>query len=335
MTTEAMVVAGDGGGRELMLPSPVFQGAQMVKALSDYRDLQRALDQSMPDQIMQIQGKTFRKKGYWRAIRVAFNLTVTCERETREVLGTLDNGGENYVYSVTYRAASSSGVSVTGDGTCAAAEKQRGRLAATEHNVRSHAHTRAFNRAVSNLVGFGEVSAEEVERDDRGHTVAHETGEVIDAEPSEAPTGAVMVRAVEEKHGTTKAGKPWTSYAITLADGRSGSTFDKAMAERARAAILKRVPVETTWEQKGQFLNITGLEAVSTDAPREAVDPEGRINAEGVAKFWQIAKAHGWTEKDVMDLLAERQIPATSEITVGAYGAILNALKAGPPAPKA
>ena len=36
---------------------------------------------------------------------------------------------------------------------------------ATEHNVRSHAHTRAFNRAVSNLVGFGEVSAEEVERD--------------------------------------------------------------------------------------------------------------------------------------------------------------------------
>jgi hypothetical protein len=37
---------------------------------------------------------------------------------------------------------------------------------ATEHNIRSHAHTRAFNRAVSNLVGFGEVSAEEIDRDD-------------------------------------------------------------------------------------------------------------------------------------------------------------------------
>jgi hypothetical protein len=33
---------------------------------------------------------------------------------------------------------------------------------ASHHNVRGHAHTRAFNRAVSNLVGFGEVSADEM-----------------------------------------------------------------------------------------------------------------------------------------------------------------------------
>ena len=39
-------------------------------------------------------------------------------------------------------------------------------MRATEHNVRSHAHTRAYARAVSNLVGFGEVSAEEVDRSD-------------------------------------------------------------------------------------------------------------------------------------------------------------------------
>jgi len=45
------------------------------------------------------------------------------------------------------------------------------RSQATIHNVRAHAHTRAFNRAVSNLVGFGEVSAEEITqqtRDSRG-----------------------------------------------------------------------------------------------------------------------------------------------------------------------
>jgi hypothetical protein len=35
----------------------------------------------------------------------------------------------------------------------------------TVHNVRGHAHTRAFNRAVSNLVGFGEVSADEIPPD--------------------------------------------------------------------------------------------------------------------------------------------------------------------------
>ena len=49
-----------------------------------------------------------------------------------------------------------------GDGSCFSSEK-RGRGQATVHNVRAHAHTRAFNRAVANLVGFGEVSAEEME----------------------------------------------------------------------------------------------------------------------------------------------------------------------------
>src|SRR5262249_5076073 len=77
-------------------------------------------------------------------------------------IGELEDGTDNYLYTVTYKATMPNGRSVTGDGSCAAAEKTRGKLRATEHNVRSHAHTRAFNRAVSNLVGFGEVSAEEI-----------------------------------------------------------------------------------------------------------------------------------------------------------------------------
>ena len=129
--------------------------------------LQQALDRAMPDQIMQLDGKPFRKKGYWRAIAVAFNLTVEPVDERREIHGTLDDGSDNYVYIVTYRAATATQRATTGDGACAAAEKQRGRMRASEHNVRAHAHTRAFNRAVSNLVGFGEVSAEEIEREDR------------------------------------------------------------------------------------------------------------------------------------------------------------------------
>jgi hypothetical protein len=40
----------------------------------------------------------------------------------------------------------------------------------TLHNTRSTAETRAFNRAVSNLVGGGEVSAEEVYTEDLGET---------------------------------------------------------------------------------------------------------------------------------------------------------------------
>ena len=69
----------------------------------------------------------------------------------------------SYGWIVVYKASTQTGRSETGDGACTAAEKSVGRMRASEHNVRSHAHTRAFNRAVSNLVGFGEVSAEEIE----------------------------------------------------------------------------------------------------------------------------------------------------------------------------
>lgn len=156
-------------------PVPTFSGGQMAQAFRAYQDLQRALDASMPDQILDLDGRKFRKKGYWRAIAVAFNLTVEPVEERREVQGTFEDGQDNFGWVVTYRARTPSGRTAAGDGTCYASEKvprsQANRWQAlpkqaTEHNVRSHACTRAFNRAVSNLVGFGEVSAEEVDRDD-------------------------------------------------------------------------------------------------------------------------------------------------------------------------
>jgi hypothetical protein len=182
-------------------PVPTFSGPQMAQAFTAYRALQAALDHAMPDQIQKIGDKDFRKKGYWRAVAVAFNLTVEPVEERREVAGVFHDGTDNFGYLVTYRATARGGRSVTGDGTafavekaekfrCPHPEKEGSRRSlhyphetcpdydegyrwgtmpaqATEHNVRAHAHTRAFNRAVSNLVGFGEVSAEEMERDDR------------------------------------------------------------------------------------------------------------------------------------------------------------------------
>ena len=138
---------------------PVFTGTEMAAALTAYRELQHALDAAMPDQIISLDGKPFRKKGYWRAVSVAFNLTVEPLEERREV------HGDGFAYVVTYRASTAGGRVAIGDGACGSDEKSRGRMRATEHNVRSHAHTRAYNRAVSNLVGFGEVSAEEADRE--------------------------------------------------------------------------------------------------------------------------------------------------------------------------
>jgi hypothetical protein len=141
---------------------------EMEVSIREYRGLQNALDHTMPDQIMKIKGKLFRKKGYWRAIRTAFGLSVEAIPNSEQ---RIDNGTD-WGYIVTYRATAPNGKFADGDGACMASEKRRrddpNSIFATEHNVRSHAHTRGFNRAVSNLVGFGEVSAEEALREEHG-----------------------------------------------------------------------------------------------------------------------------------------------------------------------
>lgn len=216
-------------------PLPIFTGLEMTQALTAYRDLQQALDRAMPDQIMQLDGKPFRKKGYWRAIAVAFNLTVEPIEERRDIYGPLEDGTDNYAYIVTYRASTKTHRAATGDGACAAAEKQRGRMRASEHNVRSHAHTRAFNRAVSNLVGFGEVSAEEIDQEERhGRPVTRMPGLVkpvgfdawLDAMRATADTGEAALK------------QAWTASA---ADQRRYLTISDpagwhAIKARARAA---------------------------------------------------------------------------------------------------
>lgn len=144
-------------------PMPIHDGADMVKALDAYKDLQNKLDQKMPEAIVTIRGKQYRTKQYWRTIARAFNLSVTTVDGTDQRIMT-DDG--DWGYLVTYRATAPNGSSADGDGACMASEKSGG--SDTIHNVRAHCQTRAFNRAVSNLVGFGEVSADEMPRDGSG-----------------------------------------------------------------------------------------------------------------------------------------------------------------------
>jgi hypothetical protein len=138
----------------------------VIEAFREYQQIQQALDKQLPNSIQEIRGKRFRKKNYWRAIATAFNLTVEERREERR-----DEEGGDWGYLATYRAIATNGRYADGDGSCFASEKASGQD--TLHNVRSHAHTRAFNRAVSNLVGFGEVSAEEMEREEWPRKAGH------------------------------------------------------------------------------------------------------------------------------------------------------------------
>lgn len=298
-------------------PLPAFTGAEMGAALTAYRDLQRALDLSMPDSIMTLDGKQFRKKSYWRAIAVAFNLTVepVPGSERREVSTDFNDGRDNFGYVVTYRAVTASGRAATGDGSCFAVEKARRfrcphperpgstrtvhfpaeacpdfdpafqwrtlPAQATEHNIRSHAHTRAFNRAVSNLVGFGEVSAEEVQRD--GYSVeappeppARPTADyATTAAPppqmqprAEAAPGAVRIARVDK--APVRGGK--TQGRVLFSDGVKASTVNDRLTAQCEQWCQDGADVVYETKQNGTFTNLVSVRTAHRDNEPELID---------------------------------------------------------------
>lgn len=249
------------------VPAPMFGAAALEKGLEAYQQIQAMLDRKMADQVMTIEGRKFRKKGYWRGVAIAFNLTLELVEERREVLGTFEDGHDNFVCFVIYRATAPNGRSAVGDGSCAAIEKVSRRETnkwralpwqATEHNVRSHAHTRAFNRAVSGLVGFGEVSAEELEREDDGDP-GPARGEVVDPRPAApavarppaprrvAPESKPITEPQQRKLFATAKDHGWTDTQqlknmLYLAFGIT-STKDLRMADFEQAlALVERGP---------------------------------------------------------------------------------------------
>jgi len=73
-------------------------------------------------------------------------------------------------------------------------------------------------------------------------------------------------------------GKPWTRYVVTLSDGRSGSTFDTAVAEAAEDLKVRGVAVTAQLEQVGNYWNVTALRAVgAADAGQPAAAGEPTI----------------------------------------------------------
>ena len=163
--------------------------------------IHEVLDRALPGQIMTIQGRSFRMKAYWRAVGTAFNLAT--DLVSTEILRTPEGDVSDVIIIV--RATAPNGRSAIGDGTCSATEKKG--AARTLHNIHAHALTRATNRAISNLVGFGEVSAEEVDREGNG---ADEVRVPTVGDVRQAMGGAIkqgwtpaQIRQVLDVHGAT------------------------------------------------------------------------------------------------------------------------------------
>lgn len=136
-----------------------LDAGQLVESFQLYQQL---LPRLLVDSDYQAaDGKRFVKKSGWRKIATAFDLDVVRVDDGVE----RDESGSPIRAWAVYRAIAPSGRSMDGDGYCSIDESRfnssRGRQK-LENDLRATATTRAMNRAISGLVGMGEVSAEEV-----------------------------------------------------------------------------------------------------------------------------------------------------------------------------
>lgn len=134
-----------------LLLRPAGAVEDIVSSWLNYQDLKSKLLDSSDWQ--NISGRNCIKKSGWRKLQTAFAISDEIIKEERKEYAN------HFTYEVTVKAMASNGRYSFGVGSCSSNER---RFAHPEHDVRSTAHTRSKNRAISDLIGGGEISAEEM-----------------------------------------------------------------------------------------------------------------------------------------------------------------------------
>jgi len=132
---------------------PAVSAQQAIAAWNEFQDLKKAILQ--PSDLQRISGKDFMKKSAWRKFATFFNLNDKIVEEVQ----TPHQDGQGWTWKIKVECMAPNGRITEGVGMCSTSERNFAHL---EHDTYATAHTRAKNRAISDMVAAGEVSAEEV-----------------------------------------------------------------------------------------------------------------------------------------------------------------------------
>ncbi len=137
--------------------------AEVVASMRTHQELLRQILDPSDWQGQPDAKGSFVKKSGWRKIALAYNLALgrVSEYVERDPEGTPQRA------TYTAWAEAPNGRRVEASGHCAFSESRfsgpRGNVTKLENDMRATAETRAKNRAISDLIGMGKVSAEEVD----------------------------------------------------------------------------------------------------------------------------------------------------------------------------
>lgn len=136
---------------EIVRPLTTVEGA--VKAWHDFENLKNKL--LTVEDYQTIQGKKWIKRSGFRKLAVCFGLSDRIVEEQRS-----DREDGSFMWRIVVESRAPNGRISTGVGICDSKERV---FAHPEHDVYAIAHTRSKNRAISDMIAGGAVSAEEME----------------------------------------------------------------------------------------------------------------------------------------------------------------------------
>jgi len=187
--------------RGLVLAEVVSLPIPVEKAVEQWEQYQELCERLLNEtDYQQIGKKRFRKKSGWRKLARAFNITDS----VLEKDALRDTDGRVVEASFSVRATAPNGRTADGWGACSLWERAheedkvdgygkvtcpgpcngRKHFSNPDHDIPATAHTRAKNRAIADLIGAGEVSADEVSP---GGAVETTSRVVRDDMPPETP----------------------------------------------------------------------------------------------------------------------------------------------------
>lgn len=135
---------------EIVAPQNLEKLKEALKKFEEFKkDILRDSDK------VQIGKNIYIKKSGWLLYAMACGLSLEMREEKIE-----DTSDGERIYHYTYRAIAASGRFADAVGSASSREKEK--YAHEAHDVRALAQTRAMNRSIANLVGAGELSAEEM-----------------------------------------------------------------------------------------------------------------------------------------------------------------------------
>jgi len=177
----------------------------------------------------EIADRNYIKKSGWMKLALACNISL---QKMEERIEQLEKGARAYHY--TYRAIAPNGRFADAVGSASTDERE---FTHEIHDTRSLAQTRACNRSISNLVGGGEVSAEEMISD---ATEAMESPPQVSAKDLSLPDqskGSEPVSPSQDLLTVSGIGR------LTLTDGNLKLGILNYFEHEARATVIPEVPI--------------------------------------------------------------------------------------------